>query len=290
MAPDRPSRRDAGIGSVRAPSVPFDPQPIERLRSELDAARAELAERRRSRFKHCELIRRIHESLLPRPVRHPRVDIDVRYLPMEEAGGDYCQVLFSGDSVCYITICDVAGHGIGPALLATRVSSEVRRLALEGRRPMEIVQEINAFVLRYFADTGMHLSLFAAGLDLDRRSITYSGAGHPGPLLIRRAANGAELLASRHLLLGVSEDILRDDPEETVSLAPGDRLVFYTDGLTESRNPDGEWLGESGLASLAAVTCVGHIFEIADCILRRVDKYRAGPPQDDITLIVAEMK
>lgn len=268
----------------------LNPTRTEQLVTELAAARRELERQEGVHLAHMQLAARVHRSLLPQPVRHPRVDVDVRYVPVGGIGGDYCQVLFPDDGSCYITICDVAGHGIGPALLATRVSSEVRRLALNRRRPVEIVQELNAFVFRNFADTELQLTFFAACLDLQRRTAVYSGAGHPGPLLIRQARGPIEVLKSQNLLLGVVEHCLSDEPEHVAALHPGDRLVFYTDGLTETADAHGKLLGESGLADLAASVCAGSVFEVADCILERIAWFRAGPVRDDMTLIVAEVK
>jgi serine phosphatase RsbU (regulator of sigma subunit) len=62
---------------------------------------------------HLQLAAKVHRSLLPLPVRTDRIEVDVRYLPVDEVGGDYCQVRFPSENICYITICDVTGHGIG---------------------------------------------------------------------------------------------------------------------------------------------------------------------------------
>ena len=93
----------------------------------------------------------VHRSLLPQPVRHHRLQVDVRYLPYDDIGGDYCQVRFVDSDTCYITMCDVVGHGVHAALLATRVSSEVRHWILERRAPSDIVRLLNRFIFGYLA-------------------------------------------------------------------------------------------------------------------------------------------
>ena len=178
---------------------------IQQLEAELSAVKRELERRDQAWQGQLQIAARVHESLLPRPVRHPQIDIDTRYVPVDRVGGDYCQVLFPDESICYVTMCDVAGHGVGPALLATRVSSEVRRLVLDRLRPMEIVQGLNAFIVDHFRDAELFLSFFAAKLDLTRRLLTYSGAGHPGPFLIREGSEPIEVLESQNLLVGVAE-------------------------------------------------------------------------------------
>ncbi len=265
--------------------------PTVQLRAELTATRQELERLRSVSQAQLQIAKRVHESLLPKPIRHPRIDVESRYVPLEAVGGDYCQVRMVGESDCYITLCDVTGHGVGAALMATRVSSEVRRLIfLERYRPMEIVQGLNAFVFQEFGDTDLQLSFFSAKLDLHRSTITYSGAGHPGPLLVRRGSGTIETLHSQNLLIGVAEHCLSENPEATAPLHPGDRLIFFTDGMTETIGASGRQLGEEGLGEIGAIVCSGDVSEMADCILERVAAFRAGPVLDDMTLIIAELK
>ncbi len=263
---------------------------IEQLEAELAAVKRELERRDQAWQAELQIAARVHESLLPRPVRHPQIDIDTRYIPVDSVGGDYCQVLFPDESSCYVTMCDVAGHGVGPALLATRVSSEVRRLVLDRLRPMEIVQGLNAFIIEHFRDAELFLSFFAAEFDLTRGLLTYSGAGHPGPFLIREGSASIEVLESQNLVVGVAEQCLRDEPEGMRQVKQGDRVLFFTDGLTETMDPSGQMLGTDGLARIATITCDGGLFDMADCILERLAALRSGPPQDDMTLIIAELK
>lgn len=263
---------------------------LEQLQAELAEAKRELGLRKRNMQADLQLAAQVHRSLLPGPVRHAGIDVDTRYVPVEAVGGDYCQVLFSNESSCYVTMCDVTGHGVGAALLATRVSSEVRRLASDRLRPMEIVEGLNAFVFRHFRDTELQLSFFAARFDLRQRTVTYSGAGHPSPLLIRQASGPIDALKSQNLLIGVAEQCLSDQPEHVSQLSSGDRLLFYTDGLTDTTGAKGERLGEAGLAEIAAITCAGNLLDVADCIIERIAQFRVGPVRDDMTLIVAELK
>ena len=279
--------RDAYAGSRQQD---YDFQRIQQLEAELAAVKCELEHREHLWKCHSSLAARVHQSLLPGPVRHPRIDVDVRYVPVEMVGGDYCQVLFPEDSCCYMTMCDVTGHGFGPALLATRVSSEVRRLVMERLRPMEIVRGLNAFILDHFRDTELHLSFFAARFDLEQGLLTYSGAGHPGPFLVRPTSDVIEVLESQNMLVGVVEHCLSDQPEGVEEVNRGDRLLFFTDGLTETMNPNGIMLGTEGLARIARAAHRRSAFDMADGILERVARFRGEPPRDDMTLIVAELK
>lgn len=230
-----------------------------------------------------------HRSLLPHPVRHDRISVDVRYQPIEEVGGDYCQVRFPDFNTCYVTMCDVTGHGVGAALLATRVSSEVRHAILAKQEPVEIVQMLNEFLDDHFSEAHLYLTFFAAKIDLAQRRVTYSGAGHPSPLLLRRANQEVEPLASQSPLVGVMRDALGDEPQHAVDFGPGDRLIFYTDGITETENEAHKQLGVVGLAQIGLDTFDLDLFETLDAMLQRIDAYQFGPATDDKTILIAEM-
>ena len=263
---------------------------ISALRQRIAELEHELQNRRLECHKQLDLAAKIHQTLLPKPTRHPLIDVDIRYLPIEQVGGDYCQVRFFNDNVCYITMCDVTGHGIGPALMATRVSSEVRHCILKGHSPREIVKSVNALIWENFKDTHSYPSFIAARLELDERRITWSGAGHPSPLILRAKTLAINEMKSQNTLFGVHEDCLSEEPEHTLQLQSGDRLFFYTDGLTETMTVSGNFPGMHGLADLAKATLNKDIFDVADVILKKTDECGSDSIPDDKTLIVAEIK
>lgn len=187
-------------------------------------------------------------------------------------------------------MCDVSGHGVGPALLATRFSSEVRHLVMEQLPPVEIVRALNAFIWQHFRTTDLFISFIAAQFDLAQGVLVFCGAGHPAPLLIRRGSGEVEVLQSQNMVIGVVEQCLFDVPQDTRTIDPGDRLLFYTDGVIETTDSAGNMLGTKGLSDLARFTCAGTLSDTADCILQRTAALCDGPPHDDMTLIVAELK
>jgi hypothetical protein len=84
---------------------------------------------------HLKLAAMTHESLPPPPVRRPRIEMDIRYRPMERLGGDSCRIVLPDETSCDLTIYDVAGHGLGPGLLATRIDAEVRSMITARLQP-----------------------------------------------------------------------------------------------------------------------------------------------------------
>ncbi len=231
----------------------------------------------------------VHRSMIPKPVRHDRVWVDVRYIPVEDVGGDYCQVRFPDQDTCYITMCDVMGHGVGSALLATRISSEVRYGIMYRREPREILASLERFMCEHFSETGLFLTFAAARIDLERQEMTWSGAGHPSPLLIRRDRQEVEHLASQNPIIGIDLPDSHAPRQETVSLRTGDRLFVFTDGLFEVLNSEDQQLGLDGFAKIAKTTMKHGLFDVADEILDVIREYQSGADTDDQTLVVAEI-
>ncbi len=263
----------------------------ENLKKQLAATNAELEALKNDAEFHLVIYGRLHRSLLPGPINHPRIDVDVKYLPIDTVSGNYCQVRFPFPTTCYITMCDVTGRGVGPCLLATRVSSEVRHFILEGLQPQEIVAALNAFIFDHFPDfhdTGWTLRFVAARIDLETKIITHSCAGSPSPLLVRGAE--IEVLKCQNPSIGARRDVLTATPEHARTLATGDRLLFYTNGLTDATNAKGQPLGRGRLARIAADARNTNVFDLADNILDQQARFRHGDPQDDMSLIVAEIK
>lgn len=273
----------------RAPGHVEDRPNLDRLQEELDAARRALRDCQHTLQSHLKLAAKVHESFLPQSVRHSRLNISAAFIPVDGLGGDYCQTIFPNDLECYLTICDVTGHGIDAALLASRVSSEVRYLVLQHLRPWQIVSEINTFVWKYFRETNLQLSLFVAHLDLVEGRVTHSGAGHPPQLLIRRDGRRVDKLVSQNMLIGVQQECMSVEPEQGKTIEVGDHLVFFTDGLPETSGADGQLLREDQLIELAMASHCRSAANMAECILERVRAFGAGAQRDDLTLIMAEL-
>lgn len=120
------------------------------------------------------------------------------------------------------------------------------------------------------------------------REITWSGAGHPSAILVRTGGTTVTRLASQNLMIGVQPESLAAEPEHRVRFEPGDRLVIYTDGMTEVFDATGSELGEDGLATLVVEAMSDDLFGMTDRIIEQVRAF--GPPTDDRTLILVGIK
>lgn len=182
------------------------------------------------------------------------------------------------------------GHGTGPALLATRISSEVRHGIMYRMEPCAIARSLDEFMAEYFQHTGLFLSFVAARIDFDRLELTWSGAGHPSPLLLPANGREPQYLASQNPLIGIRLPGFDEFHQETVTVRPGDRFFLFTDGLYEVVNAEKRQLGTHGFAEIARGTTGCDLFEVADRVFQEIQQYQHGPDTDDQTLIVAEVR
>ncbi|HEV3339146.1 MAG TPA: fused response regulator/phosphatase [Pirellulales bacterium] len=237
------------------------------------------------RFRHdLDLAARIQQRLLPTdPPRCGGFDIFGESQPAEETGGDYFDFFPFGGQLG-LAIGDATGHGIAAALTIASTRAYVRALALGDPRLTHVLELTNRALSEDVTD-GNFVALMLAQLDVPKRAVTYSGAGHPPGYLLSADGQVKGVLHSHAPPLGIQPSFAFS--ESTVSLLPGDVLVFVTDGLLEAANSRGELFGiERTLDTLRA-----HLDTPARAILRELyDAARRfacqGLLQDDATSIV----
>ena len=214
----------------------------------------------------------------------PRCEVHAVNLPSRQVGGDYYDVVPVPDGSFLVAIADVAGKGVPAALLSSMLQASLRTQARSVESPAEILRNINALVYR---STAVHqfATFFLARVSGDGRRMTFANAGHNWPALLRRDGS-REWLQTGGTILGIMEDVAME--EATFDLTPGDLLVFYTDGISEATNEDGELFSEERLVEFVqGLPPLLNPESIAVSILREVERH-LGPleAQDDRTLVV----
>lgn len=285
------ARRIRGLqGVTLIETIGRDITERESTRQQLETALAQLTHKQQGADNDLRVAKSVHESLLPGPVNREEIDLDIKYRPVDRVGGDYCHVHFPGERECLLTVCDVSGHGVASALLASRVSSFLQAAARKPQDPLQLTTDLNSFLLKYFSETGLFVTFFAIAIDLESFEMRYCGAGHPPPFIWRRDSNVIESLTSENLPVGILDQFQRQTTSDKTRLEPGDRLLIYTDGVTETAGEDRLQLGIGGLRKLFAQSSSLGLFEVGDWLLERVSDFAATRPHDDMTFLMLEAK
>jgi serine phosphatase RsbU (regulator of sigma subunit) len=205
--------------------------------------------------------------------------------PAYDIGGDSFDYAVNG-STADLLITDAVGHGLPATLLASVAISAYRHARRNALDLPEIAVEINAVIAGQFAASQFATAVLAR-LDIDTGRLRWINAGHPEPLILRGSALVQPPRCPPSRPLGLQET--KPATCET-RLEPGDRLLLYTDGITEARAPDGEFFGEQRLADfIATAVAAGDTApETVRRLMRHVLTHQAGQLQDDASIVVLE--
>lgn len=228
----------------------------------------------------------IQRALLPSVV--PEIDgcaIHALWTPASGIGGDCYDLLRFSDARVAISIADVVGKGLPAALLMSNLQAAVRAFATAAAAPEDVCGNVNRLLCRNIA-SGKFVTFCYVVVDTAARTISFANAGHFPPMLVR-ADGRVERLEPTGLVLGVSADWRYQAGR--LGLRPGDRLVCFTDGITEAESPGGDEFGEGRLAELIALHRTAPPDVLARLILDAVTNWTGSGPQDDATLIVVAL-
>jgi len=227
--------------------------------------------------------RAIQEGFLPKEI--PQLagyEIAAAWQSARVVGGDYFDVLPFDAEMCGLCIADVAGKGLPAALLMSNLQAAVRGLASPSLAPEDLCSRLNALLCRNIA-SDRFVTLFYAQLDGPSRQLRYVSAGHNPPFVVRRDGSH-ERLREGGVVLGVFAN--QKFKSDITQLQSGDRLVLYTDGVTEACNSDDEEFGEDRLLRVLQENASSPAVEIQKEILQSVADFSRRPWQDDATLLV----
>jgi PAS domain S-box-containing protein len=259
-----------------------------RVAEELRSANIKLQKRQMEIEEDLRLASRVQKSLAPKSLVWSRLSIDSFYHPVHSVGGDFAVVNSKDDEHMRLLVCDVSGHGIGSALVANRIYSETMGHLRTGMPFIDMFTELNRFLIEDI-DAGMYVTVAAASIDTHLHRMVFAGAGHPPAMLARRGQSPL-LLESRSAILGALPDAVDTMPGLELQLEPGDRIVLYTDGITEVFNSRGEMLGIDGLREIVRQASTLPAQEMKQAILDGVAAWRSGSPTDDVSLVLVHVR
>jgi phosphoserine phosphatase RsbU/P len=255
---------------------------LEKVRSLLDIQRSA----RKARFEHdaevgdaVEIQRKLLSFEAP---DSGDCEISGMSRTLRFVGGDYCKVDRIGDRRFAISIADVAGKGVPGAMLAATLRAAQKPLLAEDLAPAPMCAAVNS-AMSEITPLGKFISFFYGVLDFAARTFTYSNAGHNPPLLVRPDGEVCSLAAGGAVLGYFSEWTYE---QQQVTLEPGDRLVFFTDGILEAENRSHQEFGADRLAQLVRQSRHLSADDMQRALLGMVSEHCEGSFQDDATLVV----
>jgi PAS domain S-box-containing protein len=259
-----------------------------RVEEQLRESNALLQKRHNEMEAELALAARVQQSLAPQSLDWRNLAVESYYGPAHRIGGDFGVVLPQGDDFLNLVICDVSGHGVGAALMANRIYSETFD-ALERRTgPGVLLRRLHEFVENRIPVDGFFFTMAAARFSHQGRRMSFAAAGHPPAILV---SNGTlRLLESQNGILGSLSETAPSGSAEEIELAPGDRLILYTDGLVEIFNASEQMLGVEGLEKLIRESARKPLVEMKQAILDGAASWRHGPLADDVSLVIIEVR
>ena len=245
-----------------------------------EAARRQLMER------ELALASEIQMGMLPRRFPERReFDLAATLKPAHSVGGDLYDVLLEGERL-WLIVGDVSGKGVSAALFMA-VARTLFRAVVPGAASLAAALGRMNRELARDNDRALFVTAFAGCLDLATGELAMANAGHNVPFLLRGDGSVGPLVAPKAMALGVEPE--REYPTGSLRLAPGDRLLLYTDGVTEARDGKDQLFSEARLEATLRAAGEAGAEELVRICLAAVEAFAAGAPQsDDIALLALQ--
>ncbi len=235
----------------------------------------------------------IQTSLLPdRPPAFEGLSIADLCVPAREVGGDYYDFFTLGPRTLGVLVADVSGKGTSAALYMAELKGLMLALSHEERSPKRLLTRVNHLLAEHL-DNRSFITMTYGVIDLDAGTLTHARAGHTPLLAVSRGQ--AEVIVPNGMVLGLRlpgaadrfESLLE---EHTMVLSPGDVIVFYTDGVTEAMDRDGELFGDAALGRVVSSHSHLDAAGIRERVLRDVSAFVGeAEPHDDMTMVVVKV-
>ena len=282
--------KEGAVDYIHKPFSPAVMQARVHTHLMLREAREQLAKQLLSINQELEMARQIQLSILPRET--PKIkglEIAARYVPMSSVAGDFYDFIIVDEQRVGVLVADVSGHGLPAALIASMLQVALAAQVAHASDPARVMWGLNQALCGKFR---VHFVTAAyVFLDMEKNSIRYASAGHPPLLLWRKSTGNASEVSENGFLLG-------HFPEETYSVTeipvePGDRVLLYTDGITEARNSLEEMFGLDQFRQFLETNQTLSSDEFCDALLHELSLWsrESGGPgqQDDLTLLALHL-
>ena len=227
--------------------------------------------------------RQIQRRLMPaKSTRFGRFEIVSDWRAARLIGGDYLAAFSLPDERAALCVADVAGKGLPAALLMSHLQAALKTVAAQHAAPRDVCAELNQLICGNIP-ANKFISSFYGVLDLQRRMLQFTNAGHNPPLLVRGDGETTRLTIGGKVFGPFCDSTYA---HQEIELRPGDRLALFTDGLTEIRNAAGEEFGEARVRQLLIKERHRSASELQSVIMDAAIEFSGGEFEDDVALMV----
>jgi anti-anti-sigma factor len=227
--------------------------------------------------------------LLPQDVTEQGIAIRSFYHPCFGVSGDFFDFLPLSDDKIALLIADVSGHGVLAAMVAALLKPLFARYIRDTESPLRTLTRLNQDFLRLTDDTH-YITAFVAIYDPSARILRYANAGHPPPCYWHQATRKIEVLKATGVFLGLLTDEDWEVQEETIPIAPHDRLLLVTDGVIEAMSSQGTLFGINDLCHVFDKLATTDIDDITHHLWHSLQDFTGNRFHDDVTMLAVEFR
>lgn len=220
------------------------------------------------------------------------VKLDSCYLPSEDLSGDLFDIIRLDDDKCLFYIADVSGHGVRSSLLTMFLRQVIRGMKAGAADLTTLVEEMLKSYQDLNLDSEQYISVLCGLYNRNTRGLSLVNAGHNClPLVIEASNGGREIKEISVNGMPICRLLTRSNHEvKTIQMEKGDRILLYTDGVTEARNPQtGERFGIDGLYKIIGENSNKNGKQLADSIIQEARQFAGSSPLDDMAAVVIEI-
>ena len=264
---------------------------MERQANQLQAVNNTLTKVREEIGEELEMAKNVQTSLMPKALPDfINLNAAAIYIPAGKVGGDFYDLMLTSSQKIAVLIFDVSGHGVSAALIGA-VSKMLFAQYIESiDSPAEIFRRVNSKLCNYIK-TDHYLTAFLGIIDPIQNTMVYSRAGHVQPIVYHSSQRRISSLDARGFFIGHSALVdIAEYGEEKMQFEAGDKILFYTDGLTEGANPKNELYGFDRLTKTMKKSGEMSIHDLLNVILQDQTNFRQGSLlRDDFTMLCIEL-
>lgn len=272
-------------GDYIEPDGPFSTLEFGKLADAVSLMSRTLREDENRRQSQMAKAREVQQHLLPRDITMPGLDVATWFAPAERVGGDYYDVIPLSDGSWLVALADVSGHGVASALEAAILKVLLEHAAEQTHDPAKILELVNGRFVDIIPEGHFATAFLLRWIPAENR-VEYTNAGHiPG--LFQTRGEGITELNATGFPIGIEQGAVWET--QAIPIRENDRLLIVSDGVIESRSPQGELYGRDRLTNFVAESrCENSALLIASL---RIDLAKFGQdrqPDDDTTMIAME--